>query len=265
MKKLFCIIFLFVILPVVSGLGVSPGKIEIDFSPNLKTSFNMTVYNSPARNQDVKLYVGFSALDSDLISEFENIISLDTESFSFTEQDTTKIIKVNINFPEGFSTSGIHELRIGAIKDVSAEGEGISIVAGNEVRILIKVPQEYASNKYSRIKRLRILNIYADDIEVGGKSNINVLVKSESDVKLEDVSSKIKVMDGNNLIEILETNKIALDEGEEGDLETVFYAKRVKPGILILDVEVFYDSKSEKGTGSLKIIELGSGTKTEVP
>src|SRR3989344_2928916 len=82
MKKLFCIIFLFVILPVVSGLGVSPGKIEIDFSPNLKTSFNMTVYNSPARNQDVKLYVGFSALDSDLISEFENIISLDTESFS---------------------------------------------------------------------------------------------------------------------------------------------------------------------------------------
>jgi len=250
--KAFFFFLLIVLLPNVSALGVSPGKVEINFLPNLNSSFIMSVVNSPARVQDVKIYVSYSELDRDVVEEFGGIISLEKESLSFNEEEGTKTLNVALNLPAGFSKQGVHELRVGAMKE-SAEGQ-FSIVAGNEIRVLINVSEEYASDKYARIKRLKILNMQSPDIKKGDFSNITILVKSESDVSLPEVYAKIRVLKGSDEITTLETNKISLEPGEEGFLVTAFNSQEFSEGTLLLDAEVFYDSKSEKIQGTLNII-----------
>ena len=255
--RLFLLILLIVYsFPLISALGVSPAKIEINFEPGLSKSFEMGVYNSPPKNQDVKIYVGFTELDSDIADEFKDIVVLEKESLSFTEQETKKSLNITFNFPNSMSISGVHELRVGAIKKVSSEEEGVNVIAGNEIRVLINVSEKYASGG-ARVKILKILSVSGEDVEEGGKSNISVLVKSDSDIRLEGVFAKIDIIKDGNVIATLETNKINLQPGEENSLSIIFDTKGIKPGVLNLNAEVFYDSKSVKASGTLRILEKG--------
>ncbi len=197
--------------------------------------------------------MSFAQLDSDVVEEFRDVIFLEKTKLSFTEQETIKKINFSIHFPEGFSKQGIHELRIGAVQAKEA-GEGVSIVAGNEIVVLINVSVEYSSDKFARIKKLTILNIRSDEIKKGEKGNISILVKSESDVKLYNVYGKIKVVKDEQEIRSIETNKINLNIGEENSLNTIFDSRGFEEGTLILLAEVFYDSKSETMSGILNIV-----------
>ena len=97
----FIFIFIFLILifsSFVLGLGVSPGKIEFDFTPNTQYNFEMKIYNTPIPiDRLVEIYVSFSKLDSDLVSEFENILELESADLIFTENDDIKSLNVNVN------------------------------------------------------------------------------------------------------------------------------------------------------------------------
>lgn len=250
------ILFNFVFLSSnVLGLGVSPGAIEIEFKPNLSTSFEMGVYNYPAKDQDVKIYVSATELDEDVVDEFSNIISLEKTQLSFTKEENVKTLKVYINFPQGISKPGVHELRIGAMPYSKEDREGISIIAGNEIRVFINVSAEYASEKFARIKILKILNVIADEVKVGGKSNISISVKSESDVSLNNIYGKVKVLKGDKELATLETNKISIEPQETKTLRTLFDTGMLQPSVLTLNAEVFYNSKSVKAQGILKILE----------
>jgi len=262
-KLTFIILLILILSNLVYGLGVSPGKFLVDFKPNLTTSFEMGVYNYPAKNQDVDVYVSYSELDKDVVSEFRNVISLEKTELTFTQQEGMKTLNVSINLPQGFSKAGVHELRVGAMPSMRNSREGVSVVAGNEIRVLINVSAEYASDKFAKIKRLIIENFNANDVKEGEKSNITLLVKSESDETLTGVFGVIKVLRNGTEIATLKTENISLEPQEEKTLKVVFNTGVLQASTLILTAEVFYDSKSEKANGVLNI--LGNTEKRNFP
>src|SRR3989344_5856347 len=105
MKKSYILFFVLLFIPTIFSLGVSPAKVELTFEPNLTHQFDFIVQNFPAEDEDIE------------------------------------IVKVSMQFPEGFSEGGIHELRVGA-RPVVKEA-GLVFIAGNEIRVLITVPEEY--------------------------------------------------------------------------------------------------------------------------
>jgi hypothetical protein len=257
--RYFFFIFLIIIfISPVLGLGVSPAKIEMEFNPNLQTSFEMGVHNYPPKNYDVEIYSSLKKLDPEIIEEFRNIISLSNSEMTFKNNEDKKALTVNLNFPEGFSKGGIHELRIGARPYVEPTDEGFAIISGNEIRILINVSEEYVDQKYEVIQKLKILEINAEDVNQGEDANIEVKIKSESEIDLNEVYAAIKVSKQGRVLKKLATEKISIGPGEEKILNAGFNVESLS-GSLILEVEVFYGLDSVIGEGVLKVIEDGTG------
>jgi len=253
-RKIFlCLLLGFLTFPSVFSLGVSPGIVEIDFTPNFKTNFQMGVVNTPAKDQDVEVYVNLFQINEDVREEFRDIISLEKTSLSFIESEGGDSLLVSLNFPEGFSKGGIHELRVGARPAAKGEG-GTSISAGNEIRILVNVPEEYVDEKYAIKKELKILNINAQSVKKGENSDIKILIKSESEINLE-VYAIIKVLRNDQEFKTLETDKVNIGPNEEKTLTSFFNTEEIPVGPLVIDVEVFYSDNSVKSTGSMSILK----------
>ena len=242
----------------VLSLGVSPGVVEIDFEPNLQTSFEMTVINYPLEEQVAEIYPYFITLDSEVIEEFEDIIDLETITMPFTKEESRKSLTVNFNFPEGFSKGGVHELRIGVRPYVEPSQGGLVFRTGNEIKVLINVPEQYVDEKYKVIKDVKIIGINAEIVNQGEIADIEVKIRSESEVVLSDVYAVVKVLNKGVEIGKLETNRISIEPGGEKTLNTKFNTGKLS-GNLILNVEVFYGSDSTKGNGILNIIGEKSG------
>ena len=257
MKKIFLFLIFLLMIPIVFSLGVSPGIVEIDFKPNLSTSFEMTVSNTPPTSVEVEIYSNLDILDKDIAEEFRNVISFEKTKISFSENETHDNLKVNLNFPEGFSKGGIHELRVGARPSVKGE-EGLAVRAGNEIRILISVSGEYVDEKYAIKKKLKILDIKADSVKKSENSNISILIKSESETILNNVYAVIKILKNEKELASLKTEKISIGSEEEKILQSIFNVGG-NSGILTLNVEVFYDSDSVNGEGLLNVIEVEEG------
>jgi len=255
LRNILMFVVVCVLVSSVYGLGVSPGIVEIDFKPNLETSFQMGIVNYPAKEGDVEVYSSLSMVEESVVEEFREVVSMDKTIFHFTKEESSKNLDIYLKFPEGFSKGGIHELRIGARPYVSSE-EGLAILAGNEIRVLVNVPEEYVNEKYKIIKKLKILEISAEDVSQGENANIDVRVKSESEVDLDDVYAEIKVLRQGKLYRTLETAKISIKPGEEKTLSSGFNVTRLS-GSLPLEVEVFYGINSVKGEGALRVIGEG--------
>lgn len=259
-SKIFFLFFLIIFsYSFVFGLGVSPARTEIDFVPNLETSFEMGVINNPQLDREVEIYVNLFQLDENVRDEFRDVISLERTRMSFTKNEAKKTLIVSLSLPEGFSQGGIHKLRIGARPPLSSAGEGLAVVAGNEIDVLINVAEEYVDGKYAVIKELKILDVRADSVNQGEETNIEVLIKSESEVVLNDVYADIKILKDGREIRNIKTKEINIAPGEEKTFSEVFKASGTLSGSFVLDVEVFYGSDSVKSTGSFSIYSEGKG------
>lgn len=256
-KKIFLILIAILIsINFIYGLGVSPGVVNIDFKPNLAYSFDMMIINSPPKDINAEIYVNLLGINKTVIEEFRNIASLEKTSLSFTKNEAEKKIKVDLKFPEGFSQGGIFLIGVGVVPIVESQGFGVR--AGNEITLYINVPNEYVSPKYRIIKKLKILSIDAKSVKQGEKADIDVLIKSESDIILKEVYGKIKIIKDGVELTTIQTDKLDINPGEEKILKSSVLTTSFPSGNLNLDVEVFYGEDSTKGQGTLNII----GTET---
>jgi len=258
-KIFFLFFFIFFSYSFVFGLGVSPARTEIDFVPNLETSFEMGVINNPLIDREVEIYVNLFELDENVRDEFRDVVSLGKTRMSFTKNEAKKTLTVFINLPEGFSQAGIHKLRIGARPPLSSDGEGLAVVAGNEIDVLINVAEEYVDGKYAVVKELKILDVRADSVNQGEETNIEVFIKSESEVVLSDVYASIKILIDGREIRTIKTKEIGIAPGEEKTFSEVFNTDNIQSGNFVLDVEVFYGSDSVKSIGSFSVYSEGKG------
>lgn len=254
-SKFFLFLFLiFLSSSFVLSLGVAPARTQIDFEPNLKTNFVMSIINNPLIDREVEIYVNLFELDENIREEFRDIVSLENTRISFTKEETVKTLIISLNLPEGFSQGGTHKLRIGARPPLDPSGEGLAVVAGNELDVLINVPEVYVNQKYAIIKEIKILGVTGDSVSPGEDSEINVLIKSESGVILNGVYAEIKVLKDGKVMRTFKTDRINIAPGEEKTFKEIFSTGIIPSGNLVLEAEVFYGSDSVKSVGSLNII-----------
>jgi hypothetical protein len=252
-KKIFLfLIAVLILINFIYGLGVSPGIVNIDFKPNLTMSFDMIVINNPPKDIDAEIYVSLG-INKTIVEEFRNIVSLEKTSLSFTKTEAEKKVKVDLKFPEGFSQGGTYRIGVGAVPAIK-EGGGFGIRAGNEITIFVNVPNEYVSEKYKIIKKLKILKIDAESVKQGEKAEINILIKSESQILLKEVYGKIKILKNGVELKTIQTDKIDIASGEEKVLKAFLETYDIPSGNSNLNTEVFYGDDSAKGQGTLNIL-----------
>lgn len=257
-KRLYFFLILLFIFPLISSLGVSPGKTEIEFKPNLTGTITLTVFNTPQQDREVEIYANLNQLPVEIKDEFDKIILLEKNHLTFSADESTKSIQITFNFPEGFSKGGIHELRVGARPYVDSNNEGVSVRAGNEIRILINVSDEYVDSKYRIIRSLKILSVGTHNVKKGDPTEINITVISESEVPLNNVYAVTQIVQQGTVIGKLETEKITLSPGEEKILTHPLNTESLS-GEIILNTEVFYDYDSVKENSFLRILNQSGG------
>lgn len=251
------LLFLFILiyfLNNVFALGVSPGITSFEFKPEGIESFEMEIGNSPARDQNVEIYVSLTQINDSIRAEFQDILSLDKTQISFTKDIPSEKIKVMVKFPKGISKAGTYELRVGA-RPVVDVGEGLSITAGNEIIILIKVPEQYASSAFAIPKKLSILSVNAKSVKKGEKAEIEIQVKSEATEVLKRVSGRVKLVYNENVLASADTTTEDLFPGETRTFTAIFYTADFPVATLPLTAEIFYGNSVEKGVGTLSILE----------
>ncbi|MEK6872036.1 MAG: hypothetical protein AABX16_03990 [Nanoarchaeota archaeon] len=277
MKKEILFLLIIILVPTIIGLGISPGKIDIKFTPNLKHDFEITVSNTPLpEDRIVEIYPYLDLIGKEVAPEFQNVIILQTTKLSFTKNEAIKTVRATLQFPQGFSKGGMHELRVGVTPFIEGSA-GLAVRAGNEMRILVDVPAQYVDDKYKitpndkEIKKIKIISIDAQTVKSGEDSTITIKIKSESDVNLNNVYATIKIIKNDRQQEILQTEKITLSPQQEKSLTAIFNTAG-QTNELPLEVEVFYDAGSVIGEGILRLLsketqnifEVGKSNKSYV-
>lgn len=260
-KKFIFFILICFLLNNVFALGVSPGTVKLDFKPDSIESFEYSIVNSPAKDQNVEAYVSLSGINEDLKEEFEGILSIEKTKVIFTKDIPLEKINVLVKFPKGFSKAGIYELSVGARTFVEGVEGGLSATAGNEVRVLLNVSAEYADSKFALPKKIKILNIDASPVEKGNTAYINITIQSQATSVLNNVYGIVKAIKDGDELASAETPKTDMYPGETKVIVANFVTSDFPIALIPLTAEVFYEKRSVKANGMLEVIARGGVVK----
>ena len=159
-------------------------------------------------------------------------------------------------------------MRIG-VTPFAENNQGVSVRAGNEMRILINVPTEFTDIKYkitpdnSNTKKIKIVSVDAQAVTSGEESLITTQIQSMTDLKLSQVYADIKVINKEQQVTTLQTQKIELDPQKEKSLTAVFDTDGQTED-LQLQIEVFYQGGSVSEEGLLHILQKNAENSFEV-
>jgi len=169
-KALTILFVLTILTSFVTAIGISPASFEIPYKPGEEATFEYAVRVGDSESNNVQVYASGDFKDMIIIGEKEKTLS--------PGQWTKSTFK--IKFPLTPQMPGLHENRLGIVEKSSAKREGVSVLAGVETRLLIRVPFE---GRYLELKKFEIppgevnkpVNFYATVIS-RGKEDIDSAV-----------------------------------------------------------------------------------------
>ena len=219
-KRNFLLIFIiFSILALtlnISSLGLTPAKKEINFNPNLETTFN---YKSLAdENQEVYVYA-----EGDLAKYV---------SFSKNTLNGSEPFNVTIKFPESIETPGRHRIFIVAEEKIDEELAatiGTRIIVKGVIYIDIPYPGKY----------LEILSFSSGDANVGEpvKFELSLANRGTEDLTVEPV---INIFSDDKKIESLSFKERIIKSQETLDLKKMLDTADYKAGKYTASLVVDY-------------------------
>tara|TARA_Y100000310_G_scaffold144893_3_gene144179 strand:- start:652 stop:1893 length:1242 start_codon:yes stop_codon:yes gene_type:complete len=109
---------LLLVTTTVTALGISPGRIQADFTPGLEVTKKLTIYNTEHKDKDIILYA-----EGDL-GEY---IKLSETQFHFTAEESEKEITYTVRLPNHLGAPGTHRGRIVA-RELGTKQEGEIVV-----------------------------------------------------------------------------------------------------------------------------------------
>lgn len=231
-KKLLVLIFacIFIALAVtsnVSAIGITPGRVTLNFEPNMQKTVEFTIVNNEHKDMKVLLAV---------VGELSDYISLDTTSVEFKANEESKTIRYNVNLPASL-TAGQHEMKI-AVAEAPSKGKGafmnedVFVVGATVVvtsQLLVKVPYPY---KYAEIR--------LDVIEQGGKK-FYVEVENLGEHDLVDMQAIIEILGPTNeKLAIIKTDTKTVEAGKREEL-VASWNDKVNPGQYKAIASLAYD------------------------
>jgi hypothetical protein len=202
------ILLLLIISPLVSAIGVTPGRTNVEFSPSLEREVSFSIVNTEHKNMNVAFTVS---------GELKDYVSLDNDAVSFTSGDGSKDFKYKVKLPDKLSP-GLHIAEIEAIE----LPENI-----NDVKLVVKATVSVVTQVYVYVPYPgKYIDVGLDIVpkEGGNKVNFYIPVLSRGEEKINSVKGVIDIYKGDNKITSINTNEVSLALGERKELSAEWEA-----------------------------------------
>ena len=203
MKKLIYLLICIFMISSVYALGVSPGRVTIDFEAGAQKAVNFEVINS--KGEDIELSL---SVDGD-ISEY---ISIGSKEISISSSEESKVFSYNLNFPDSLEP-GIHKGRIVITEAPKESDSGDSHVAARlavATQVYIKVPYfgKYATSE-----------MVIHDADEGEDAEFIFSVSNEGTFDLDSVRAEVDVYNSlDEQVSSFNTEPISILSGERREL-----------------------------------------------
>lgn len=239
MNKLMALCLLFILIPTVAGLGISPGKRTFDFEPDGTKTVEITVHNNDEKEFEclIQKRGGLS-----------KYIELSKESLDFKPNEKTKSFTYTIRYPEELEEPGVHSGEI-AVKELlkAKEGEEVVIKPGLMVisKLYVKVPYP---DKYAKGE------IITDDVKRGEELDVFIRFSNVGSETISNAVADIHVLGpGGEVLKKLKSNSVSLEPQRTRELRAKFDTTELKPGEYKLEADVNYDNKRLNLKGGFSI------------
>lgn len=169
-RALLILILLVILIPLVNATGISPASFEIPYKPGAEGTYEYFARIKDSELNTIKVYTRGDLNDSiEIGEEIKTLIPGSWTRFQF-----------KIKFPNEAKAPGLHENRLGVVEHNIHERSGVSVLAGAESKLLIRVPFE---GRYLEFKSFEIpsgevnkpVNFYVKVIS-RGKENVDSAV-----------------------------------------------------------------------------------------
>ena len=233
-------IFLVLTISNVLAIGITPGRVTLNFEPSLQKTIEFKVLNN--EHKDMKVLFGITG-------ELADYIDLSSKSVDFTASEESKTFSYTVTLPATLA-SGSREVKIAAA-ELPPEGLGEGVYIGATVvvtsQLLVKVPYPY---KYAEIK------LSARQSEVNGTTVFYVEVDNLGQHDLVDMQATIEILSGTNeKLAIIKTDSRTIMAGKKGELKAEWKAE-VNAGDYRAVASLVYDDG--KIASSEKVFSVGT-------
>lgn len=196
-----CIFIALASISNVLAIGITPGRVTLDFQSGMQKTIEFKVVNN--EHKDMKVILS-------AFGELERYVTLSHKSADFTPADGEKTFSYTINLPDKLEP-GNHELRIAAAELPPAGAEegvyiGATIVVTSQ--LIVKSPYPY---KYAEIT---LMSSPQDKT-----TNFFVEVNNLGQHDLVDISANIEILGPTNeRIAIIKTDSKSIKAMQKGEL-----------------------------------------------
>lgn len=227
MKKIIMLFaMVFVLMSLVSAIGITPGRTTINFEPGLSKEVSFSVLNSADKDMTIVF-----AVKGDL-AEY---ITLSETQTQFSSSEVSKSFTYSINLPESIGAPGLHKTEIVALEiqeGIKDGGTFVGAVVGVITQLHVYVPYP---NKY--------LEAEVNVVESQGKTLFLVPVTNRGKLDIVNAKATIDIYTGaDEKIDTIETNTEGVLSLERKEL-VAEWDSVVNPGRYKAIVSVRYDNE----------------------
>src|SRR3989338_9208463 len=226
------ILFMLLALPGLSqaALGVSPGKIEINFEPNLEASYT---FQAIGDDPSVELEI-FTR------GELGKYVSFDKKILA-----GGGVFTATLKLPEKIDKPGVHEIMI-VVREKVNEATGIGTAIAIQAPIYIHVPYP---GKYAEIA------LSSHNVNVGEPVNLYLTIISRGK---EDINAlpEIEIFSENESVEKFPLEQAVVRSQESITLKKILNTSNYRPGSYTALAVVDYEAGMVKTTAEFKIGSL---------
>lgn len=184
-------IFVLSFVPSVSSIGITPGRMSLNFEPNLEKQVSFSVLNSANKDMSVVFMVK---------GELSEWVTLSETYSEFSSSDESKSFSYTVNMPSKLDSPGSHLVEIVAMeapKDIKEKGTfvGATVAVISQLEINVPYPNKYVEAELNVLEfqggtifSIPVINRGRLDIE---KIKAEVDIYSSSGVKLVSINSGV--------------------------------------------------------------------------
>ncbi len=221
----FILLLLFINLPAISAIGISPTHLETTFEPGASISFIFTIINSGKTSLNTTLGVG---------GDIDYIVKYDRDSSYELDPGATKNINITLLFPDKLEP-GLHRLSVmakeipfgGAVLGISVSGE-----VGGTLDVFVPYPGTYAT-----------LSLRGNNANVGDSVTLTMTASNRGRRPIDNLVAHLDVIDSNNVtFDSFIRNIQHLLPGENRDVSISLDTKKYVAGSYVAMVRGKYNA-----------------------
>ena len=223
MRKLaIWIILMLLLIGTVSALGITPGRINLNFEPGAEHIVSVKVINSEKKAGDISITAE---------GELSKYIEISEARISFAANEEEKIITYKLRLPERFDKPGLKEGKL-VISQLPEEINGELVIGAlvsvvSQLRVQVPYPDKYAEAEF--------------DANVNGnEARLHVLVKGLGEKTIESVKGTIIIEKDGLEISRKEENLGSLNKFDRTEMLDI---ERLDKGDYFATAIIDYDGK----------------------